>query len=255
MSRATPAREVALDVLAAVRGGRFAEEALSMRLDAISPSPEDRALATELVYGVLRWRNRLDAAIARCSSAPGKKLHPHLREILRMAFYQVLMLDRIPHHAAVDQAVTQARTRFDPRTAGFANAVLRSALRNRERIDPPPGSDAASLSQYYSHPQWLVERWLDQFGPESARRVLGHNNSRSPLVLRVNTLKASPQLVVNLLESAGISVKPVHPFPSAFEVVGSGRPVRSLPGYEEGFFAVQGGGFPDYSSGRGRAAR
>src|SRR5208337_2002418 len=112
----------------------------------------DRALATELVYGVLRWRTRLDGVLHRCLDRPRKKLGSSLLDILRIALYQILVLDRIPDHAAVDQAVIQSRHHCGSHTAPFVNGVLRNALRRSEAVDPLPGWDAGSLAEYYSHP-------------------------------------------------------------------------------------------------------
>ena len=130
-----------------VSSGRFAEHVLSVHLDRTSPLPEDRALATELVYGVLRWTKRLDAVLRRCLDRPGKKLDPGLREILRIALYQILLLDRVPDHAAVDQAVIQARHHCGSHTAPFVNGVLRNALRKREAVDPLPGTGCGLLGR------------------------------------------------------------------------------------------------------------
>ena len=152
-----------------VSSGRFAEHVLSVHLDRASPLPEDRALATELVYGVLRWTNRLDAVLRRCLDRPGKKLDPGLREVLRIALYQLLALDRVPDHAAVDQAVIQARHHFGSHTAPFVNGVLRNALRKREAVDPVPVG-RGPVAMDHSHPLWLVTRWVEQFGPEATRQ-------------------------------------------------------------------------------------
>jgi 16S rRNA (cytosine967-C5)-methyltransferase len=226
-------------VLDAVRSGRYAEEALSEKLDAQCLSREDRALATELAYGVLRWRLRLDSMIARCLDSPKRKLHPRVREILRMAVYQLTLLDRIPDHAAVNEAVNQARSWFGERTAGFVNAVLRTTVRNLDALTTVPDENPQSLAVYYSHPVWLVKQWLDRFGPEGTRGILVHNNSRATLVIRVNRLKTDCDGLVRLLESRGISVTRTIPQPDALLIGSAGAPVRELPGFDEGLFAVQ----------------
>ena len=237
-ARASVAREVALHVLLDVSSGRFAEHVLSVHLDRANPLPEDRALATELVYGVLRWKNRLDAVLRRCLDRPGKKLDAGLREILRIALYQILLLDRVPDHAAVDQAVIQTRHHCGSHTAPFVNGVLRNALRKREAVDPLPG-DAGSLAVYYSHPLWLVTRWVKQFGPDATRKILIHNNSRAPVDIRVNKIRATPENVEQLLAREGAATRAVPLMPNCREVAALRGPVRALPGYEQGFFTVQ----------------
>ncbi len=229
-----------MDALTAVRAGSFAEQALSVILDRENLSPEDRALATEITYGVLRWRDRLDAMIGRCIHRPDVTIRPQVREILRIALYQLIFLERIPDRAAVDEAVRQTRARFESRVAAFVNAVLRNAVRNREAVDPAPARDAASLARYYSHPLWLVKRWLGEYGSDVSQRILSHNNSRSPLALRANRLKTSPDDLIESLRGSGIKVRPVNPKPDALEIAGIRGPVQLLPGYMEGLFAVQG---------------
>jgi 16S rRNA (cytosine967-C5)-methyltransferase len=237
---AAPAREIALDVLKSVRGGKFAEHALSDRLQQEIVSAQDRGLATELVYGVLRWRDRLDSIFQRCLQHPEKKLQADIREILRIALYQVVLLDKIPYHAAVNEAVIQTRTRCGNQSVGFVNAVLRNALRNLRALDPQPGDDPASLSVFYSHPSWLVERWVERFGPESTRRILNWNNSPAPLELRVNTLKSDIEQVTALMERQGVTVQPVIGLEKALRISSLKGPVAALQGYSEGYFAVQG---------------
>ena len=229
-----------MEVLGDVRQGRFAEHALTERLDRTRGlSPEDRNLATELVYGVLRWQNRIDDVIDRCSDRPQRRMTSRIREILRLAMYQILLLDRIPDHAAVDQAVTQTRARFGARPAAFVNAILRRALRDRDSLDLPPTDDAESLARYYSHPLWLLERWLDEFGLDRTRRVLMENNRRPPLVARVNRLKTTPGELMAMWKAEGVEVEPVAFLADALLVTAAGRPVHALPGYRKGLFVIQ----------------
>lgn len=238
-TRASVAREVALHVLLDVSSGRFAEHVLSVRLDRANPLPEDRALATELVYGVLRWKKRLDAVLRHCLDRPGKKLDTGLKEILRIALYQILVLDRVPDHAAVDQAVIQTRSHCGSHAAPFVNGVLRNALRKRDAVDRLPGQDADSLAEYYSHPLWLVTRWVKQFGPDETRKILIHNNSRAPVDIRINRIRAAPEQVEQLLAEEGAATRAVPLMPNCLQVAAIRGPVHSLPGYPEGFFSVQ----------------
>jgi len=233
------AREIALRALAAVRRGLFAEHALSRELDHQDVAREDRGLATELVYGVLRWRLRLDAIVNRCLDRPGSKLRPELLDILRIALYQLIFLDRIPDHAAVDQAVIQAGIHVGGRASALVNAVLRRFLRDPEALDPAPGSNSRELATYYSHPLWLVERWLENLGPEKAREVLSQNNSRAPLVVRANRLKISADELLGLLTRHNIEAQRIPSLPDAMTIRPAGLPVSALPGYQKGLFVVQ----------------
>ncbi|MBI5247859.1 MAG: 16S rRNA (cytosine(967)-C(5))-methyltransferase RsmB [Desulfomonile tiedjei] len=235
----TKSREIALGVLDRVRSGEFAEAALSTILERESPSQKDRALATELVYGVLRWQDRLDSIVRQCLARPGKKPDPHVSAILRMALYQLFFLDRVPDHAAVDQAVAQAK-HSAKHSASFVNAVLRKALRERGSLDHPPSNSPDALAVYYSHPEWLVRKWMRQYGLDRTAEILRHNNSRPLLELRVNGLKSDLTQVVKILSAQGVETNPVSHMADALQIAGAAGSVDALPGFREGFFLIQG---------------
>ncbi len=107
-------------------------------------------------------------------------------------------------------------------------------------LDPPPGEDPDRLAVYYSHPGWLVHRWVKEYGAHEAATILKHNNSRSALELRVNRLKAGVAEVADLLGSRNIEAQPVPRMPDALRVSGPVGSVDSLPGFKEGLFLVQG---------------
>lgn len=237
--RATVSREIALEVLQAVEKGLFVEHALGLGLEEHPASREDRRLATELVYGVQRRRSRLDAIIGRCLAKPQQKLDPTVRDILRIGLYQLLFLDRIPASAAVDQAVIQAKKCAGAKAPSLVNAILRRVIREKDKMDPPPGPDAGELAIYHSHPPWLVKRWLGEFGYDTTIRVMEMNNSRASLVIRVNRLKTTPEKLLLLMAGERIEAYPVNPQPDALNLRSAGRPVDSLPGFKEGLFSVQ----------------
>jgi 16S rRNA (cytosine967-C5)-methyltransferase len=238
-TQAAPSREAALDVLEAVETGGFAEPELDRELQGRCLSPEDRALATELTYGVVRWKKRLDAIIDQCLARPNKKLRPTLRGILRLALYQVILLDRVPCHAAVHQAVVQARGRLGNNAAGFVNAVLRQALRNPDTVDPIVSDDPNSLATHYSYPVWLVKRWINEFGLDVTRHILAHGNFRAPMIVRANPLKTSRNDLIDLLSSERVTAIATMPDPDALWIRSARTSPMDLPGFGEGLFAVQ----------------
>lgn len=166
MSTVSPARDAALDILLKVEQGGFASELLhSSRLDKLSI--QDRGLATELVMGVLRWRSRLDEAIANLSSQKMTRLDPEVLESLRMAAYQVGFLGRIPAHAVINDAVELVKRKKKKSAAPFVNAILRKLPAKKDVLEPAmaPGSKTIpELSALYAHPLWLVDRWVARFG-------------------------------------------------------------------------------------------
>ena len=172
------ARETAVEILDRIdRQGEFAERLLDAALcgDALS-HPHDRGLLTELVYGTLRMRGRLDWIIARTYKGDAAALKAPVPNILRTGLYQLLHTDRIPAFAAVNEAVAIAKSQC-PAAAGLVNAVLRNALREKENIAWPemardPGRAIAAL---HSHPRWLVERWLDLYGIEETVAICREN--------------------------------------------------------------------------------
>jgi 16S rRNA (cytosine967-C5)-methyltransferase len=222
-----------------VNAGAFAEPTLDAVLSSGNHSRQDKALATELAYGCLRWRFRLEAVIARCSRSPSNRIHPETALILQIALYQLLFLDRIPESAAVDQAVTHAFVLRGAKTAGFVNAVLRRAVRERASADPPPDGSARSLAQYYSQPLRLVEEWTERFGPERTERLLREHNAKPPLTVRINTLKVSPPHLFERWAGEGLDYEPLDCSGTAAEIRAPSGAVRDLPGFAEGHFTVQ----------------
>ena len=134
----------------------------------------DRALITELVYGVLRWQGRLDWVIDQQINIRPEKVALPVRVVLRLAVYQLLFLDRIPAAAAVHEAVELAKASQPQHVVSFVNGVLRSISRKAGVLKEasPEGSSEHRLAMLYSYPVWLVQRWLTQWGAEESDRGL-----------------------------------------------------------------------------------
>jgi len=236
--KVSEARDIALSILMRVERGAFAEKELDKMLHSRCVAAKNHSLATELVYGVLRWQHRLDDIIDRHARAPSKKMAPRLRQILRLAVYQYLFLSRIPPHAIVNEAVNQTRIGVDQKSASFVNAILRTVLGNEFPNNSSPCPDAMSLARWYSHPQWLVQRWIEQYGVGAAERALAANNEPAPLMCRFNGLKTTLRDLFASLEKEGMAFEPSLS-PGAFHLQTRGRSVRSSPSYQRGLFSVQ----------------
>jgi 16S rRNA (cytosine967-C5)-methyltransferase len=184
------ARDIALDVLRRVFTQRaFASTALRHELGRRPTSGPDRGLATEIVYGVLRRRAHLDAAISHCSGRRFKDIDPRAHDILRVAAYQLMLLDRVPDFAAVDTAVRQAKRRRVH--AGFVNAVLRklAACPPDQRLPPGPGPSAdpvARVAWEAGLPQLLARQLVDDLGVDEALAFGRASLDPAPLTLRAN---------------------------------------------------------------------
>lgn len=162
------------------RGGR-AEAALRRELEGAGLGGADRRLAYELTLGSIRWRGLLDYCLDALLNRPLHQTRPALRELLRLGAYQLLRLERVPAYAAVNSSVELARR--DPETSGatgLVNAVLRRLSRERPALPDPVADPVRHLSVSLSHPRWLVERWLERFGPETTRRLLESDNRPRP---------------------------------------------------------------------------
>ena len=207
-------------------------------------SPEDADLLREVVLGVLRNRARLDAELASVSRVALTRLAPNLREILEVALYQIRSLDRVPDYAAVDQAVAHAKTSGGAGAAGLVNAVLRHILRRPPPFRPPArrGSgyippEAADLALRFSHPRFLVARWLARFGAETTSRILQADNTASGLDLLTNARRTNREALAAALSAEGVSALPSPLSPLALTVV-SGNPLRSSL-FKAGLFSIQ----------------
>lgn len=201
----------------------------------------DRALLTELVYGVLRWQGRLDWHIDQLSKIKPKKIDPEVRILLRLALYQILLLDRIPPHAAVNETVKLAKATQPPHLVGFVNALLREALRRENAWNWPPEEKdpAAFLAVTTSHPLWFVQKCLKELGPEETRALCLANNAIAPMALRVNTLRTSTSEVIQALRGRGIEADPSPLLPHAVRVSGFRQDISRLPLFQEGWVQVQ----------------
>ena len=188
-------RALAAQVLSAAER-KFVDDALEAQRGA-ALSRRDRALLTTLVYGATRWRRELDWLIDRCA----ERVHPEIRQHLRVALFQIRHLDKIPRHAAVNEAVELAKG-VSRKSAGFVNAVLRKAA----DLELP---DAIGVRT--SHPDWLIERWRKRFSPMELAAILEADNAILPVTIR-------------LKDGAAMSVE--------------GDPVAD-PRFAEGLFTVQ----------------
>ena len=182
----SPARAAAFDILLRVETeDAYASELLhSGRVDRLSPA--DRGLVTEIVMGALRWRSRLDDAIATASSRPLPKLDPEVLTSLRIAAYQLNFLSRIPVSAAINDSVELVKRARKASAAPFANAVLRK-MAKAPKISPPCDFEASAenISREYAHPQWLVDRWVKQLGVEAAFAICRQDQFEPGVSLRL----------------------------------------------------------------------
>jgi len=198
-SAVSPARAAAFDILLRVeRESSYASELLHSRTyDRLTPV--DHSLTTELVMGVLRWRSLLDSQISEVSSQPLSRLDPEILTALRLAVYQLRWLSRIPARAAINESVELVKRARKRSAASFVNAVLRKLAASVQRggDTSPPTITAASVDQLAAvsaHPQWLVDRWIQSCGLETAIQICRHNQSVPVTAIRLRHPDAENQL-------------------------------------------------------------
>jgi len=233
------ARKVALRVLLdAEKNKTYSNIAVDKALSKSELSGADRGLVTALCMGVTERRLTLDAIICALSQK-GNDTDIEAKVLLRLGIYQLLFLDRIPDHAAVNETVELAPKRL----RGFVNAILREVLRRRDsgRLDSlfPSREDGEGkyLSLKHSFPLDVCEKFLELYGVKRTERIFEKFNSAPPMTLRINTLKISPEEYVALLENASISYRRSQRLTNA--IIVDSVSYDSLPGANEGYFFIQ----------------
>ncbi|MFZ5824983.1 MAG: 16S rRNA (cytosine(967)-C(5))-methyltransferase RsmB [Bacillota bacterium] len=237
-------REAALRALRDVDvKSAYANLALDHHLSGSRLEGRERALATELAYGVTRRRATLDWAIGQVATRPLEQMDPWIRNILREAVYQILYMDRIPQSAAVDQAVELAKTYGHVGVAKFVNGVLRSLLRKLPDLAwPDEATDPVrALAVRHSYPDWLVAEWRERFGAGEAVRLLEAGNEVPALTIRVNRLKATREEVAEALAAEGVKTEPTRYSPQGLVIhdLTSASHLDRLKAMKQGLFTVQ----------------
>jgi 16S rRNA (cytosine967-C5)-methyltransferase len=207
----TGVREIAFEVLMDIDNReRFAHLAVPAALSESNLDARDRALLTELVYGVIRRRLSLDWLLSKFSTRPISQVEPEAVNLLRLGLYQLFFMDKIPEHAAVSTSVDLSKKYLRYGADKFVNAVLRRATReNPEDLWPDRTEDEIRyLSVYYSHPEWLVKLWSLELGLETTESLLAADNERPHVTLRTNTLKITREQLIDQLKKAGVEARP-----------------------------------------------
>ena len=229
----SPARVAAYEILLRVEPGDAYSSELLHAQKYTTLSSVDHGLATELVMGVLRWRSLLDTHIAAHSSQKLTRLDREVLIALRLACYQLVFLDRVPQHAAVNDSVELVKRARKGSAVPFANALLRKlASQKAERPEIPTASNTAALATVSAHPRWLVERWAQAFGLEQTRKICEYNQRAPETLLRI-----SDPALEGKLQSEGIILGPGQLLASARRVI-SGE-IAQTESFRSGRVAIQ----------------
>lgn len=222
------------------RTDAYLDKLLEIELKNSNLSGVDKALLFEIVHGVMRWMGRLDWILNGFYKGQFSKCVPNVKNALRVALYQILFLDKVPDYAAVNEAVEFVKKLQGQKYADLANAVLRNIIRNKESIRyPNPEEDlVAYLSAYYSHPTWMVKRWVKRFGREETEKLLIANNSKPIMALRVNNLVTNKEELKSLLDSVELKYTESKILPE-FIRLNNLTNITDWEYFQKGYFSVQ----------------
>ena len=234
-------RSIAYEVLSAVdEKEAFADRALDGRLRKnVALQDRDRRLVTELVYGTLRRRGSLDRCLQPSLRMPIERLDPEVLRILRLGAYQILLLDRVPDHAAVNESVNLAN-RYGPRgSGGLVNAALRALCRAKAEAKGIPSTNARDSEADF--PEWLARIWSKELGKERTGALMGAMLSAPQTVLRTNTLKTDRVRLIDRLSGEGYEAEPVDELPLAVRLP-EGGDIQKTECYRQGWCIQQDSG-------------
>lgn len=209
---------------------------LDKTLSEIECSPQEKKFISALFYGVIERMITLDAVINKFSKVKTNKLDVDVLIILRMGIYQLLYMDSVPDSAAVNESVKLAKKCKNPSLSGFVNGVLRSFIRSDKEL-PVGKTKTEKLSVLYSCPEWLVDKWISEYGKEITNSMLESSIGKAPVTIRLNTLKAEASEIITLLESDGFKLEETF-LENCYRISG-GVAVENSKAYKLGLFYVQ----------------
>jgi len=213
----TSARAAATEICADLRSGEFLDQSFDRRVGQLDA--RDRRWTRELVYGMLRRRARIDALLAARVRGNLARLEADILDLLRLGVYQLLEMGSVPAYAAIAQTVELAKRRHGIGASKLVNAVLRRLDRERENLGlEMPAETIDRLALTYSHPRWLVQRWLERWGETETEKLLALNDAEAPIIVRPYGI-VREQLEA-ALEAAGITVSEAPLLPDSIQLSG-----------------------------------
>ncbi len=200
---------------------------------------QERQQANEYVQGILRRRSYLDFLISRYSAVAVDEMNIQFKNILRIGLYDLLFMDGTPDYAAVNEAVELAKTMGGSRSGDLMNAILRRIQRDIPNLPKPDFEDRTKLiATTFSHPEWLVKRWVDRFGEREAFKLMQYNNQNPSYYIRMNGLKTTDGNFRLRLKKADVEFEESDWLPGYYKVK-SLHKIRSKGWFQKGFAQVQ----------------
>jgi 16S rRNA (cytosine967-C5)-methyltransferase len=234
-------RELALEIVYIVlEKGAYTNIVLDQYLRKSPLLSDDRHLVTEIVNGTIRMLKHLDWVLNLFLQKPMEKQNPWLRNALRISLYQMLFMEKIPDYASINCAVELSRKKAGSKLSGVANGVLRNISRSRDSIKyPEPVDSIEFLAVYYSQPEWLVRKLLQEHGICATREMLLYFNRRPALILRNNVLLGSRDELIDTLSKEGIHCQASKRTPWGMQVMAMEKSLDEIAAFQAGRFYVQ----------------
>ncbi|MEX0684883.1 MAG: 16S rRNA (cytosine(967)-C(5))-methyltransferase RsmB [Balneolales bacterium] len=200
---------------------------------------QERQQANEYVQGILRRKSYLDFLVSKFTTVDIEEMKSLFKNILRLGIYDLLFMDGTPDYAAINESVEIAKEQMSSKSGDIVNAVLRKIQRERDNLPKPDFSDRNKLiATTFSHPEWLVKRWVKRFGEREAFQLMQANNRKPDYFLRVNNLKTNAENFALRMEKNGIEFEESDWLPDYFKVSSLNK-IRSKNWFEKGFVQVQ----------------
>ncbi|MFR0018506.1 MAG: 16S rRNA (cytosine(967)-C(5))-methyltransferase RsmB [Paraclostridium sp.] len=233
------ARELAFKTLYDIeRNKNYSNLSINKNFKNVNISDQEKGLATELIYGIIENKYYLNYIIDKLSKIKSKKMSTYVKISLWLGIYQILFLDSIKEHAAVNESVSLIK-KYDKKSSGFVNAILRNVLRNKETImDIEKENKVDTLSIKYSYSPWIIQKWMNVFGEEFTEDLLEANSEKPNLYIRVNTTKITKDELIEKLKVQGIVCSKVNGIDEAIMV----QNLKNIEGnklFRDGLFTVQ----------------
>ena len=234
------ARELALKVLLDIEeNNNYSNIAINKHFKNVNLNNQDRGLATEIIYGVVENKYYLDYIIDKLSKIKCKKMNIYVKILLRMGIYQILLLNSISDYAAVNETVSLVK-KYDKRSSGFVNAILRNVIRQKDTIGEVDLKDdkIMYLATRYSYKPWMIKNWINNFSEEFTEDLLEANSEKPSVYLRTNTLKISRDSLIEKLKSEGINCSIVPTVDEAIRVENL-KNIENNQLFKDGLFTIQ----------------
>lgn len=232
---ANPRYIAATALLKVEKDGAYSNITMASLFENSDLSPQDKALASNLVYGVLDRKITIDYILKQFIKIPLKKVAPFTLAVLRLGVYQLEFMDKIPESAAVNESVKLIKNSKENRNSGFVNAVLRNVIRSEKLL--PTGDKAEDLSVRFSCPLWIVKEFLLEYGVDVTIKLLEESLKTPPLTIRVNTVKTTSENLKAAFLESGVDFAETK-FQNAL-VLNKGMDIKNNPLFKEGHFYVQ----------------